>query len=150
MSQKQPILGDTLAFVQKAGEALHASRQLAESVAVEQEKVANIVPRSADSMVNFRLLDGKRLINPSEKQAAMRKLATHQGAVELVHSLLSICSEQIKQAEQRIALLQQGKPVADGPQKQAAARNPVVGARHGDSDQPESWQKMAAALGVNR
>ena len=51
MSQ-QPILADVLHFVEKAGAALHASRELAESVASEREKVAAMLPVDAEAMTS--------------------------------------------------------------------------------------------------
>jgi hypothetical protein len=142
---------DVLGFVEKAGRALHASRQLAESIASEQEKVASLLPVDADAMAGIKLLDGSSLIDSNEKQAAVTKLSSHQGALEVLHNVLEIFSEQQKVANQTIKMLQQGKGEKEGQQKQASSNSsasPFVGARHGDGDQPESWTKFASALGV--
>ncbi len=152
---KQPIMEDVLGFVEKAGRALHASRQLAESIASEQEKVAHMLPVNADAMTGIKLLDGSNLIEANEKSAAVTKLSTHQGALEVLHSVLKIFGEQQKLANQKFAMLQQGKGEG-GQQKQASANSTnspsglFVGARHGNGDQPESWRKFAAAMGVGQ
>ena len=144
----QAIMEDVLTFVEKAGTALHASRELAESLASEQEKVASLLPVDADAMAGIKLIDGSNLIETSEKQAAIAKLSTHQGTLEVLHNVLDIFGAQLKTASQTITMLQQGKGEVV---KQASARTQpsnVIGARHGESDQPASWTKFAQALGV--
>lgn len=153
MSQ-QPILADTLNFVEKSGAALHASRELAEAIVTEREKVAMLLPVDADAMAAIKFLDGTPMIEAGEKQAAISKLGTHQGALEVLNNVLDLFADQVKTAHQTIKMLQQGKPsAAPGHAKTAAQVNspdsPYIGARHGDGDQPESWRKMAAALGVS-
>jgi hypothetical protein len=151
MSQ-EPILADVLTFVEKAGQAMHASRELATMVAAEQEKVAHLVTRDVDALAGLSLLGGKRMIQDNEKQTATAKLSTHHGALEVLCNTLDIFGEQLKQTQQTIAMLQQGKGVPAVPQSKQAAANspggPFVGARHGEEDQPESWRKFGAAMGV--
>lgn len=147
---KQPILEDVLVFVEKSGQALHASRELAEAIVTEQEKVASLLPVDADAMAGIKLLDGSNLIETSEKQAAITKLSTHQGSLEVLNNVLEIFGEQQKKANQTIRMLQQGK--GETSQTKQASTNsqgtPMIGARHGDDDQPESWSKFASAMGV--
>lgn len=154
MSQQTPILADVLAFVEKAGRALHSSRQLATKVAADREKVASILPRDVDSLASLKMLDGKRLIGANEKQAAAEKLSSHAGALEVLNNVLDLFGEQLKQANATIVALRQGKGDATTvPTKTASAANsagsPFVGRRHGTEDQPESFRKFASAMGVS-
>ncbi|MDD5658171.1 MAG: hypothetical protein PHF00_13050 [Elusimicrobia bacterium] len=143
---------DALAFVEKSGAVLHTAQQLATKVAEEQKDVAGLVPTVVAKMAALRLLDNHLLIAETERGRAAEKLASHRGAVEVANNLLDILTEQLKTAAQRVAMASQGEAV---PEKEASAGSApssnasgIIGARHGDGDQPESWRRFAVAMGV--
>jgi hypothetical protein len=152
MSAQQTLAEQTLGFTKAAGEALYAAQQVIAEHEVQEKKAAERIPSAVDRLLATKLADGRPLITADQKDAALKKLATHDGALSVLVNVLDLSQEQIKQASQA-AMLQQGEgmPAATPVVKQANAQNsPFVGARHGDSDQPESFRNFAAAMLGNR
>jgi len=149
MSEAQSLPEQTLGFTKAAGEALFAAQQIVSAQDAQEKKAAARIPQAVDRLLGTKLADGRPLITADQREAALQKLATHDGALAVLVNVLDVHQEQTKQAE-NAALLQQGEgmPAAAGPvEKRANSPNsPFVGARHGDDDQPESYRKFAAAV----
>jgi hypothetical protein len=95
----------TLDYVEASGQALHAAQLLAEKVAADQQKVAQLVPRQVE------LLLQSGLIVPNEKQAASEMLATHEGVLGTVSNLIAMLGEQKQAYEQKLAAQGNGSSV---------------------------------------
>lgn len=95
----------TLDYVEASGQALHAAQLLAEKVAADQQKVAQLVPRQVE------LLLQSGLIVPNEKQAAAQQLASHEGALGTVANLIAMLGEQKQAYEQKLAAQGNGSSV---------------------------------------
>ena len=140
---------DTLNFTQSAGEALEASRILAEKVAEEQVKVAELIPSLSDEMLK------RNLIAETEKTAAAEQLSTHEGALKIVGNLLNMLGETKQAYEQKLAAAGQGVPSGtNGQEKRASFVNDdlmaggAVGSRAGLGEKRASDEAYIDSLGI--
>ena len=138
---------EALDFVEKSGTALSAAQDMAEKAAAIQEKVAGMAPKVVDSLIAAKLL-------PSEdKQAAVEKISSHVGAVEVINNLLEAFSETKQAYEQKIAAAGPGRPVSPTKVASASTESTVksggfVGRRHGAGELTGADIAMAEAFGI--
>lgn len=147
----------TLGYVEASGQALHAAQLLAEKVAAEQQKVAQLVPQRVD------LLSQSGLIKETEKKAAAEQLSTHEGSLAIVSNLITMLGEQKQAYEQKLAAAGNGHSVkaaaansngaANGHKKQADAGVDYgdggnVGRRRGAGEKSAADLAIVKALGL--
>lgn len=147
----------TLDYVEASGQALHAAQLLAEKVAADQQKVAQLVPRQVE------LLLQSGLIVANEKQAAAQQLATHEGALGTVANLIAMLGEQKQAYEQKLAAQGNGSSVksasAGGSQNGASrtkqadagvnlAEGGNVGRRRGAGEKSAADMALIESLGL--
>lgn len=145
----------TLGYVEASGQALHAAQLLAEKVAADQQKVAQLVPQRVD------LLSRSGLIQEGEKKAVAGQLSTHEGALATVSNLVIMLGEQKQAYEQKLAAAGNGHSVkaaasngtAGGAKKQADAGPAYedggnVGRRRGAGEKSAADNAMIKALGL--
>ena len=147
---------ETLDYVETSGQALHAAGLLAEKVAADSEKVAQLVPQRVD------LLLQAGLIQESEKTAAASQLSTHEGSLAIVKNLVTMLGEQKQAFEQKQAAAGNGHSVpasnggngrAGGHRKQADAGLDYsdgghVGRRRGAGEKSAADQALIDGLGL--
>jgi hypothetical protein len=133
-----------LDFVQTAGEALAASRKMAEAEVARQQKIASVVPPQVE------LLMKSKLIGADEKQAAVNKLSSHEGALEVIGNLVRVLQKQANEHAKTASVQGSGAPT--GPQKQgslSSVESNYVGRRYGSDFKPESDRRFEERLGLS-
>jgi len=124
----------TLGYVEASGQALHAAQLLAEKVAADQQKAAQLVPGRVDLLVR------SGLIKETEKSSAASQLSTHAGALETVSNLVAILGEQKQAHAEQLAVAGNGHSVK-------AAAN---GANAGRSNRADAGVDLADGGNIGR
>lgn len=119
----------TLSFIQASGTALTQAQKLAEVVNTEKQAAAQLAGSVVEALVQ------NRLIQDHERDNAFRKLASHDGSIEVLQNLLGYLGQQ-KVAMAKRDGLNQGSGVdktasADGTSPDDVRTNIVVGSKAG-------------------
>jgi hypothetical protein len=141
MSSK--LNAQVLDFIGTAGEALAASRKMAEVEVARQEKIASVVPPQVE------LLLKSKLIGAEEKQAAVKKLSSHEGALEVIGNLVRVLQKQAADNAKTAGVQGSGTPT--GSEKHSGlstVEDNYVGRRHGSNVVPESYRRFEERLGL--
>lgn len=141
---------ETLAYVEKSGEALEVAKEMAEKLAATQEKVAQQSPVLIEAMVNAGLLD------PSEKAAAVEKLSSHDGCLEVTANLLQHMGETKHAYEQKLAAIGNGQSVSPTTKSASVVKDAsadledggFVGRRRGAGEMAGSDRVLLERLGI--
>ncbi len=148
---------DTLDYVDASGQALGAAQNLATKVAEEGEKIAMLAPQRVD------LLAEAGLIQEHEKEAAVKQLSSHEGALSVVANLVNILGETKTAYDQKAAAAGNGHGVPAGGQPAPAGGNGhtksadagsnlteggYVGRRRGAGEKSAADNALIAGLGL--
>ena len=137
-------------YLEKSGAALHEAEQFIQRTVQSREKAASFITPLANQ------LQIQGLISEAEKPAAEAKLASHEGALEIVGNLLKFREETQKQAAQAQSAggpgtviprtdLVPSRPATNG----APGRAPTRGDGHAKQGEVfESDMAFARSLGV--
>ena len=96
---------DIVRYVDTTGKVLKQAEALVNQLAAEEVKIAEAAPKVAT------LLASQGLITKAEHEVATKKLASHEGALEVVQNLLAELGGQKRAYEQKIAAAGNGSPV---------------------------------------
>ncbi len=96
---------DVVRYVDTTGKVFKQAEALVNQLAVEEAKVAEVAPKVATLLAN------QGLIRKGEHELATKKLASHEGALEVVQNLLGELGSQKRAYEQKIAAAGNGSPV---------------------------------------
>ncbi len=88
---------DIVRYVDATGKVLKQAEMLIDQIAREETKIAEAAPKVASLMAN------SGLIRKTEHELATKKLASHEGALEVVQNLLNNLGETKRAYEQKIA-----------------------------------------------
>lgn len=137
-----------LESIEASGIALSTAQKLAEAVDQEKRAAATQAPGIVDALV------AGNLIQEHERAPATVKLASHDGAMQLIGNLLSYIGQQKTAYDQKLALVDQGQLVESGQEKAAGfsphIRNPnYVGSRAGLGEKKASDKALLDGLGLS-
>jgi hypothetical protein len=96
---------DIVRYVESTGKVLKQAEELAGQLVREEKKIAEVAPKVAS------LLVGQGLIRKGENEMATKKLASHEGALEVVQNLIAELGQTKRAYEQKIASSGSGHPV---------------------------------------
>jgi hypothetical protein len=88
---------DIVRYVDATGKVLKQAEQLVDQLAREEQKIAADAPKVAS------LLASNGLIRKTEHDVATKKLASHEGALEVVQNLIAELGQTKRAYEQKIA-----------------------------------------------
>lgn len=104
----------SLSYLETSGQALASAQKLAQSVDAEKSAAAVLSPGLTNSMLSAGLLE------EHDKSAAMEKMATHDGSLELLGNLLSYLGNQKEAYQKKLAAVDRGVSIDDS-EKSASA-----------------------------
>lgn len=82
----ESLVGESIGFIEKAGEALGEAKVLGDIVVAEATKIASLAPSVTAEIQQLGLLSAE------QGQSFTAKLATHEGAIQIVRKLASLLS----------------------------------------------------------
>lgn len=144
-----------LDFAASASGALDKASKLAAAVDQEKQAAAKLAGDVVSQLVDNRMLEDH------ERNAALTKLASHDGAIEVIANLIKLAAGQKAAYDQKLAAVDQGQAVGENGQTKAASapesgrigspvNNPnYVGARAGLGEKKASDSNFAAAMGFS-
>jgi hypothetical protein len=130
--------------LQASSVALERHEKAAAAQKVKEAEVAALIPETADLLLRFGL------INANEKEACVKALGDHKQTIEL----LKLAAQEIGRSGNVPSLGQQvdknGQPAGQVKKASANGRDVSGGGYVGrkSPEPPESWQRLAAGLGV--
>ena len=144
-----------LDFAASASGALDKASQLATAVDQEKQAAAKLATDVVSQLVDNRMLEDH------ERNAALTKLASHDGAIEVISNLIKLASGQKADYEQKLAAVDQGQSVEENGHVKAAGasvstrigspvNNPnYIGSRAGLGEKKASDTAFARAMGFD-
>lgn len=96
---------EVVRYVDATGKVLKQAEQLVDQLAREETKIAAAAPKVAT------LLAEGGLIRKTEHELATKKLASHEGALEVVQNLLNELGQTKRSFEQKIAAAGNGQAI---------------------------------------
>jgi hypothetical protein len=138
---------ENLDFVEVTGEALNMAQKIANSIMAEEQKIASLAPKVAESMVRGGV------VRKDLADQARTKISTHEGALEVIQNLTSYCSELQKKQARADAASGEGKAAADNSSTRVDQRDPTsrggfVGQREGLGQYKTASQQLFEANGI--
>lgn len=135
----------TLSFVEASGTALTQAQKFAEAVNQEKQAANQLAGSAVDALVHHRL------IQDHERDDAFRKLASHDGAIEIIQNLVSYLGEQKEAVAKKLALNQGGgvEKAASDNSSQSEPVNLVVGSRPGLGEKRASDDPLRRLAGLS-
>lgn len=139
-----PVTGNSiemLDYLETSGQITAAAVKMAEAVEAERQRVAPLVQTVSQG------LEQAGLIQAMEKTAAVQKLSSHEGALEVLANQLRIQQAERaawQQEKQAMSAQMLGSPVRDGasPQHRKTANAVITGARRGYDDGPSEAERL--------
>lgn len=144
MSQETNV--KTLDFVEATGKALSRAEKLAADINQEKQAALKLSSPVIESLVQHRLID------ETEREMAATKLASHDGAMELLKNLVVHYGQQ-KEAAAKKEALSQGSPIEGNQLPSAGEGQPrrktaAVGQRAGLGERRESDEPFLRLAGL--
>jgi hypothetical protein len=91
------LTAETLGYVEKSGQALGAAQQLMDELAAETTKIASLAPATTAEVVREGLLP------ESDATAFTTKIATHEGAIQVIRKLASLLGKERRELAKQAA-----------------------------------------------
>ena len=136
----------SLAFMEAAGPALAAAQKFASDVNVEKQAATKLADALVPTMIQQQLCEA------TEEPMLRQKLATHNGAIEVLGYIVSHHNKVKKAYAQKLAIAQGGGSPAEGHDKAANADrsngSPYVGQRAGLGERRPSDEPFLKLAGL--